>query len=37
LRAVKFDYTIAYINEGVHSRSLQKWDRNNISDYYHQK
>jgi hypothetical protein len=30
--ALKLDYTIAYINEGLHSRSLQMWNRNNISD-----
>jgi hypothetical protein len=33
MAALKLDYTIAYINEGVHSRSLQMWNRNNISDY----
>jgi hypothetical protein len=33
MTAPKLDYTIAYINEEVHSRSLQMWTRNNISDY----
>jgi hypothetical protein len=26
MAALKLDYTIAYINEGVHSRSLQMWN-----------
>jgi hypothetical protein len=31
--AVKLDYMIAYINEEIHSRLLQMWNRNNILDY----
>jgi hypothetical protein len=31
--AIKLDYTIAYINEGEHSRSLQMWNRNTKLDY----
>jgi hypothetical protein len=33
MAAFKLDYAIAYINEGVHPRSLQMLNRNNILDY----
>jgi hypothetical protein len=33
MTALKLDYTIAYINEGVHSTSPQMWNRNTIPDY----